>query len=326
MIGQITKIHSDFYYIGNLECKVREALKKQGIKIYVGDYVKIELINTNQGIITDILPRKNELLRPCVCNVDKAVIVSSVKEPRVDFKQLDRYLALCKFHKIETILVFNKCDLGIEKEFVKNTKKVYGALCEKIFFTSAKENIKIKELLNFLKGQTCVLCGASGVGKTSIIKAFVPDLELKIGKVSSKNSRGTHTTRHCEIIEAHESKFVDSPGFSNLKFDFLLPEEVVKLFTEFENIKGCKFKNCLHIDEEGCTLKENSTIESSRYLSYVEFVCEAQNFREKIKNEGNKKENKYKNTQGKKNKKISIKIREKSRRKLKQEIIFDENI
>lgn len=328
MKAQVLKIHSDFYYVNGFECKVRDTLKKQGIQICVGDFVEIENINNLQAIITDVLPRKNALIRPNVCNIDKAIIVSSVKNPDVNFSQLDRYLALCAYHNINAVLVFNKCDLGLSYNLIEKIQKIYGSLSYEIFYTSAKKNIKIKELLTSLKNQTCVFCGPSGVGKTSLINALVPDLKLRTGEVSLKNQKGTHTTRHCEIIEAYDSKFVDTPGFSHLKFDFLFPEEIANLFAEFKDFrKDCKYKNCLHTEEEGCSLHQNMyRLEPSRYLSYLEFIQEAKTYREKVKNEGTKKEEGFKHTHGKKTAKISAKKREKSRRTRRQKIDFDEDI
>lgn len=289
--GQIVKIHSDFYYVnskeGLVECKVREILKKRKDKVFVGDYVCFQ-----NSAIEEILPRKNFIPRPSVANLDYVVIVSALREPDLDFIQLNRYLCLSRYYSVPAVLCFNKEDLEDDDFMYKKIESIYNPLGYKIFFTSAKEKLGIKELKSFLQGKTCVLCGSSGVGKSSLINAINPNINLRTKQVSDKTKRGIHTTRHSEIIEIGDIKIVDTPGFSNLKFDFLLPQDVSGLFEEISSLKpACKYKNCLHTKEDGCAVLENlSSIDETRYKSYLEFIKEAKNFKEKIKFEGNKEE------------------------------------
>ena len=230
--GQIYKIHSDFYYAASgeeiFECKIREVLKKQKEKILVGDYVEFE-----NGHITKILPRKNYIKRPSVANIDQIIIVSALKEPDLDLHQLNRYIALAKYYNIPTVLCFNKEDLKWDKHIKSDIKKIYEKLGYKTVYTSATEHCGIKAFEKVLEGKISVLCGNSGVGKSSLINAINPDLKLRTKQVSEKTQRGTHTTRHCEIININNtSRIVDTPGFSNIKFDFILPADVDLLFEE----------------------------------------------------------------------------------------------
>ena len=323
--GQIYKIHSDFYYIDDgqttCECKIREILKKQKEKILVGDFVEFE-----NGVIKNIIQRKNFIKRPSVANIDQIIIVSALKEPDLELHQLNRYIALAKYYKVPAVLCFNKEDLKWDKHLKEKIKKIYEPLHYKIVYTSATEHKVIKNFEKLLEGKTSVLCGNSGVGKSSLINAINPELNLRTKQVSEKTQRGTHTTRHCEIIKINEtSRIVDTPGFSNVKFDFILPADVDLLFDEIAQFRsGCKYADCLHIREDGCNVLENiDKIDETRYESYLEFVKEAEIYKEKVKYEGRKEENSKKLVHNKHIAKISEKKRQSARNTLKQRIYKD---
>lgn len=320
--GQVYKIHSDFYYVntdfGVQECKVREVLKKQDRKIYVGDFVEFE-----NGYITHILNRKNFIPRPAVANIDQVVIVSAVREPELDFQQLDRYIAFAEYYGLDIKLCFNKNDLSSDDRLIEKVFSIYEPLGYDIVFTSALEGLELDDFEDIMKGKISVLCGQSGVGKSSLINSLNPEFDLKTKSVSEKTSRGTHTTRHCEIMTISDDiKIIDTPGFSNLKFDFLLPHDVYKLFREFKEYQNvCKYQDCLHIHEDGCKILDNiNDFAQSRYESYKEFVKEAKEYKEKIKYQGNKTESRYKQTHNKMAVKISVNKRQASRRTLKQDL------
>ena len=324
-VGQIFKIHSDFYYINCdnqvYECKIREVLKKQKQKIFVGDYAEF-----SDGAIEKILHRKNFITRPTVANIDRVIIISAVKEPELNFSQLNRYISFAKYHNLDTVLCFNKNDLSDDDKTIEKVFSIYEPLGYDILFTSALEGYGIEEFKTLLQGKTSVLCGASGVGKSSLINAVSPELNLKTKKISEKTQRGTHTTRHCEIISIdNDSRIVDTPGFSNLKFDFLMPNEVDLLFPEISKYKkDCKFQDCLHITETGCAVKDNlDKIDETRYKSYIEFVCEAKEYKERVKYQGIKTETSHKQHHNKTAVKISTKKRQGARNTQKQNIYKD---
>lgn len=323
--GQIFKIHSDFYYVSAnneiFECKVREVLKKQKQKIYVGDFVEFE-----NGAIEKILPRKNFITRPTVANIDRVIVISSVREPDLSFSQLNRYISFAKYHNLETVLCFNKNDLSEDDKTIEKVFSIYQPLGYDILFTSALEGYGIDEFKELLKGKTSVLCGASGVGKSSLINAVCPNLELRTKNVSEKTQRGTHTTRHCEIISINnDARIVDTPGFSHLKFDFLLPSEVDLLFDEIAKYKPlCKFQDCLHLSETDCSVKEHlDEIDETRYRSYAEFVAEAMEYKERVKYQGTKTESSHKQQYNKTAVKISSRKRAGARNTQKQNIYKD---
>ena len=178
MIGQVFKIHSDFYYVNFenevYECKIREVLKKQAQKILVGDYVEFD-----NGHILSIQPRKNYIPRPAVANVDQVVIVSAVKEPELDFLQLNRYIAFAEYYGLEVKLCFNKNDLSSDDSLIEKVFSIYEPLGYDIVFTSALEGFEIDAFSDIMNGKVSVLCGQSGVGKSSLINSLNPEFDLR---------------------------------------------------------------------------------------------------------------------------------------------------
>ena len=332
MKGQIFKIHSDFYYVntaqGEYECKIRDVLKKRKDSIVVGDFVELEQLNENskQAFVSKVLPRESYIPRPKVANINQVIIVSAIKEPDLDFEQLNRYLAFCEYYDLHPVLCFNKNDLEGEEEIIARIKEIYVPLNYNIIFTSALEGNGIDEFKKLLQNKITVLCGSSGVGKSSLINAIRPDLNLKTKQVSEKTERGTHTTRHCEIITLeNESRIVDTPGFSQLKFDFLMPAQVGLLFREIVKIQNeygaCKFSDCIHEHETGCQIIEHQEmIDKTRYESYLQFVKEAKEYKKQVTYGGKKTESRSKIVHNKEITKISSKKRQISRRKSNQEI------
>lgn len=332
MKGQIFKIHSDFYYAnttdGVFECKIREILKKQKEQIFVGDFVELEQENSDsmQAFIFKILPRINFITKPKVANIDRVIIVSAIKEPELDFEQLNRYLCFCEFYKIKPVLCFNKKDLCSTGETASRIRAIYEPLGYQTVFTSALNKNGINELEDVLVDNVTVLCGASGVGKSSIANAMDSGLNLRTKPISEKTGRGTHTTRHCEILEiefgdGRKAKIVDTPGFSHLKFDFLMPSEIGILFPEIKQyLGGCKFKDCLHESESDCNILSNiDRIDDSRYQSYLKFVSEAKEYKTKVTYSGTKKETNSKILHNKTFTKISSKKRAVSRKRENQD-------
>ena len=327
MIGRVIKIFSDFYYIetelGIIEAKLRTVVKKQKNDVYTGDYVELEQIDQNsmQAFISRVVNRKNLITRPKVANISQVIIVSALKEPDLNFEQLNRYIAHCEYHKITPVLCFNKEDIDAFDDLKAEIIDLYIPLGYQVIFTSALEKTGLEEIKPILKQNTSILCGASGVGKSSLINAILNTSKLRTLPVSDKTKKGVHTTRHCELIELEPDSFiVDTPGFSHLKFDFILPYEVKNLFVEMRNnVSTCKYKDCLHIDESGCSYKEIiENMSESRYDSYKKFVKEAKEYEEKISKESIKDESNTKYNQNKIMTKISHKKRNLSRKTAKQ--------
>lgn len=328
MIGRVVKIFSDFYYVktekGLVEAKKRTVLKKQQEDVFTGDFVELTQFDENsmQAFILKVINRKNLINKPKAANISQVLIVSALKNPELNLEQLNRYIAHCEFYNVKPILCFNKEDINDDKSLIEEIENLYGSIGYEVIFTSAITKSGTQELKPFLKGHTTILCGSSGVGKSSLINAILNNSKLRTLPVSEKNKKGIHTTRHCELIEIDENTFiVDTPGFSYLKFDFLLPNEIPKLFVEFkkENFT-CKFKNCLHLDETGCGAGNiKNGMSKSRFESYKKFISEAKKYEDEISKKSIKKEENKKFNQNKIMTKISHKKRNLSRKTTKQQ-------
>ena len=333
MKGQIFKIFSDFYYVktdfGTIECKLRDILKKKSEEVLVGDFVELDSVtqDKSQAFISAVLPRKNFLSRPKVANISQAIIVSALKNPDLDFEQLNRYIALCEYHKVKPVICFNKCDLVKDIDFINYLKNIYEPIGYDIFFTSALLGDGANLLASILKGNVSIFCGASGVGKSTMINLLSDGvLHLQTKNVSDKTKRGVHTTRHCEIYTLEENtSVVDTPGFSNAKFNFLLPKDVQNLFPEIKSLNNCRYSDCTHILENDCNVLANiDKIHQTRYNSYIKFVEEAKEYKKKITFEGKKCESSSKFNKGVEIAKISDRKRALSRKTVNQNIVKKE--
>ena len=279
MQGKIIKGIAGFYYVnvvesGIFECKAKGAFRKDGIKPLVGDDAVIEVLDEKEmtGNITEILPRKNELIRPAVANIDQALVVFAVTKPKPHYNLLDRFLVMMERKEIPVVLCFNKTDIASHPE-IAELKEVYTGCGYPVIFTSAKEEENISELKSLLKGKTTSIAGPSGVGKSSLTNRIQPEAEMETGAVSEKIRRGRHTTRHSELFFVEKETFVmDTPGFSSIFVDNMKPEELKDFFPEFEAYEPeCRFLGCVHVGERECGVKEAvkaGKIADSRYENY----------------------------------------------------------
>ncbi|HJA06275.1 MAG TPA: ribosome small subunit-dependent GTPase A [Candidatus Mediterraneibacter pullicola] len=287
MQGKIVKGIAGFYYVhvvesGVYECKAKGIFRKDGVKPLVGDDVEIEITHEKdmEGNIIRILPRKNELIRPAVANIDQALVVFAVTKPRPHFNLLDRFLVMMESRHIPAVLCFNKTDIARDKE-IAGLKDIYSACGYPTVFTSAKEEDNIGELKKVLRGKTTAIAGPSGVGKSSLINLLQSEVKMETGNISAKIGRGKHTTRHSELIVLGEDSYImDTPGFSSLYVSDLEKEELKYCFPEFAPFEGqCRFSGCGHIHEPGCAVKnavEEGEIHRMRYENYVVIYSELQ--------------------------------------------------
>ena len=287
MQGKIVKGIAGFYYVhvvgsGVYECKAKGVFRKEKIKPLVGDNVEIEVLDEKdmEGNITEILPRKNDLIRPAVANIDQALVVFAVTQPDPHFNLLDRFLVMMERKEIPTVLCFNKTDIA-ESPLITELKQIYSGCGYPVLFTSAKEEENIEKLKELLKGKTTAIAGPSGVGKSSLINLLQSRVKMETGSISRKIARGKHTTRHSELLVLGKDSYImDTPGFSSLYVNDFEKEELKYCFPEFDPYEGqCRFNGCDHIHEPGCAVKEaveEGKIHRVRYQDYTEMYRELQ--------------------------------------------------
>lgn len=273
MHGRIVKIISNLYTVDvqgqKYDCRARGIFRKDDISPMVGDNVLIDL---KENVITKILPRRNSLKRPVVSNIDSAIIVTSVKEPKLDLVLLDKLISLVSFNDIRPIICFTKIDLlHDDLEAINNLRQYYEMIGIKVLYNT--EIDKIKEVI---KDEVVVLAGQTGAGKSSLINKLDSTKELKTDTISSALGRGKHTTRHVELYEIAGGYLVDTPGFSSLDLDEIEKLELRHTFIEFAQYE-CRFNDCLHDKEIDCGVKEavkKKLILNSRYINYLQFLKE----------------------------------------------------
>ena len=272
MKGRIIKNISNDYTIdtGNklYTCKPRGKFRLNGLTPLVGDIV---LFDEENNYITDILPRKNELIRPSIANIDIAVIVTSVKRPDFDDYLLDKTLTIISYNNITPVIYFSKLDLLNEFELKEINK--YIAYYKKIgYFVATTPN----ELLTIIKNKTIVFTGQSGAGKSTLLNKICPTLELKTDEISLALGRGKHTTRHTELYDIDGTFIADTPGFSKIDFYDMKDIDIRDNMKEmFDNLEYCKYTDCMHLKEDGCyitKLLKDGEILPSRYNNYKSFL------------------------------------------------------
>ncbi len=282
--GQIRKAISGFYYVekdGDLiQCKGRGVFRNRGIHPLVGDFVTFEVEGENDGTITSVHERSNELVRPPIANVDQALLVFSIVEPDFSLHLLDRFLVVVESFDIQPVICLTKKDLASDGEMKKASEAI--SYYEKIGYDVVQtfiDDVELPVLLKpYLEGKTTVLAGQSGVGKSTLLNTVLPTLGLKTGEISEALGRGKHTTRHVELHEVAGGLVADTPGFSSLDFDHIDREELPRTFIDMEQASSqCKFRGCLHLKEPKCAVKElveNGEIPRHRYDHYSQFMQE----------------------------------------------------
>jgi len=306
--GLIVKALSGYYYVlpesaegstassieeATVQCRARGVFKKRNITPLVGDRVQYELTENGEGTVTEVHPRSSELIRPPVANVKQAVLVFSLDEPALNLQLLDKFLVHIENAGLETLICFTKRDLvdrGEEEPEdeteaqeaageVEGVYRLYEAIGYGVLVTSAKQGEGLEPVREALRDTISVFSGQSGVGKSTLLNALLPHLELETGEISLRLGRGRHTTRHVELIPLPGGGWVaDTPGFSQLDFLEMEPEQLGPAFREFRALsEECRFRGCLHHKEPGCRVREaseNGEIAASRYEHYLIFLAE----------------------------------------------------
>jgi ribosome biogenesis GTPase len=336
--GRLLKYHSNFYYVeaeGTLyECMLRGLIKKEGTEPLVGDRVVLDSVNAaNQTArVSSLLPRTNAITRPKIANVDQVLVVYSLREPEFDPHQMDRYLTHIELAGLTPTLCLSKADLLADQVELAAIRHLYvEKLGYALYFTSIHQADSFQTIRELTHGKITVLAGPSGSGKSSLLNALNPSLKLRVGEISEKIARGQHTTRHVELLMPNpiepDTLIADTPGFSNLRLNYVLPEQIEAVFREFAPYRAdCDFSDCLHLDEEGCAVLTNrDKIADTRYLSYKDLITEARQYEETVRASSQKEEFGYKTLDRKGKDSVRIlrlkeKDRDASRKTLKQQV------
>ena len=303
MKGLVVKSTGSWYEVRQedgsvIQCRLRGQFRIKGIKntnpVVVGDFVQYELEKDGNGWITTIEPRKNYIDRKSTklskishliaSNIDMAFLVVTLKEPRTSLGFIDRFLLAAEGFRIPVCLVFNKIDLYSNVETFHETsllntvdelEKLYEGIGYQTLRTSTVTMEGIESLKQLMQGKTVLFSGHSGVGKSALIKAVAPEMDIKIGEISSVHNKGKHTTTFAQMyrIEAVDGFIIDTPGIKEFGLIQYSKEEIRDYFPEIRQYNNCcRFDNCMHVHEPGCAVLkavEEGKIPSSRYLNYL---------------------------------------------------------
>lgn len=285
--GLVLKGIGGFYYVLDGEtvhaCRARGKFRKERISPYAGDRVRFVPDENGEGCLSEILPRRNFLVRPPLANLDKLFVVSSVSDPQPSTLIIDKTIAAAELKGIEPVLVFTKTDL----DDASALREIYGGIGLRTYFVSASDGAGVEALRGELNGCVSAFTGNSGVGKSTLLNCLMPQLVLETGEISRKLGRGRHTTRHVELYPVEGGFVADTPGFSTMdieRYELFRKEELPEGFREFEPYLGaCRFTSCSHTCEKGCAVLEAveaGKIPRSRIESYIAMYNEVKDIRE----------------------------------------------
>ena len=285
--GQIVKALSGFYYVESqgkiFQCRARGKFRKNDQKPLVGDYCEFSIENNNEGYILTLLDRKNELVRPPICNIDQALLVFSAKEPDMNTLLLDRFLILIEHLNIQPIICISKIDL-IDFSEIQSVMQPYIEAGYQVYYFSSKEKKGLNDIQKVFKNKITVITGQSGVGKSSLLNALDIHLNINTNQISKALGRGKHTTRHVELLKMYGGYVADTPGFSSLELS-MEPVELAQAYHDFYTLSAsCKFRGCLHDSEPSCAIKQavkDNIITKERYEHYLMFLKEVKEQKER---------------------------------------------
>ena len=286
LTGRIVRSLSGFYDVqtpeGVITCRGRGHLRKGQEIPLTGDMVEITA-EKGKGMVEKILPRQNRFVRPAVANVDALVVFASNVNPVTEPFLIDRVAAIAGNQDVQVHICVNKCDLDAGADLAR----IYRNAGFPVIQASTVTGEGVEQLRQLLKGKLTAFTGNTGVGKSSMLNALCPELQLATGEVSQKLGRGRHTTRHVELYRIEEDTFVaDTPGFSSFdtdQMDVILKENLQYTFPDFAPYLGeCQFHDCSHRAEPGCAVRqalEEGLLEPTRYESYLRLYEKSSQFK-----------------------------------------------
>ena len=280
--GRIEKALSGFYYVNTgaetLQCRARGKFRREGVSPLVGDRVEVRELGGGEGFVEAIEERRNVFSRPAAANIDQMVILASAAIPVTEPYLIDRIASIAALKGCDVLLCLNKCDLDSAEELYG----IYSRSAIPVLRISAETGEGLDALRQAIAGKLNAFTGNSGVGKSSVLNALLPELRLPVGEVSKALGRGRHTTRHVELFPLGGGTYViDTPGFSSFdteEMDLELKEHLPETFPEFAPyINDCRFTGCTHTKEKGCRVLQavkDGDIPASRHRSYLRLFQE----------------------------------------------------
>lgn len=305
MKGVVTKSTGSWYHVraedGRVwQCRIKGKFRIQGIKstnpIAVGDFVDIDVEDeaANEALIYNLYDRENYIVRKSInlskqthiiaANLDQAILIATLINPRTSFGFIDRFLVTAEAYHIPAIIVFNKIDIyeQDDMDYLLEIQKMYEDVGYKVLLCSTFTKQGLDEVQSLIKNKTTLISGHSGVGKSSLINLLLPDVHLKTSEISDYSSKGVHTTTFAEMYELpNGGSIIDTPGIRELGVVDIEDEQLSHYFPEMRNeLKNCKFHNCIHVNEPGCAIKkavDENRISLIRYESYLSILAKEDN-------------------------------------------------
>jgi ribosome biogenesis GTPase len=300
MKGLVIKNTGSWYQVRTdqeeiFECKIKGNLRLKDIKstnpIAVGDFVEFTAIEDKVGLISAIYDRKNYIIRRSsnlskqshilAANLDLVVLVITIRYPETSTVFIDRFIASAEAYNVSACILINKTDLYNDDEiqYAKALKTLYESIGYPVFMLSAFKPDSFDSFQQFLSGKTILISGNSGVGKSTLINAILPESLAKTGEISSYHNKGTHTTTFSQLYQLENgAQLIDTPGIKGFGTVDMEADEISHYFKEiFKTSKKCRFTNCTHVHEPGCAVLmavENHQISLSRYQSYLSILSD----------------------------------------------------
>lgn len=299
--GLIVRAISGYYYVvpqdqpsvgeAPVQCRARGLFKKKKESPLVGDRVIFEYTENGEGTVTKLLPRTSSFIRPPVANIDQVVLVFALKEPELSLLLLDKFIMHMENNAVDALICFNKSDLLSEQKpigksslLLQDIVALYENAGYPVVVMSTKQHRGLAQLVAQMSGKINAFAGQSGAGKTSLLNTLIPGGQYETGEISARLGRGKHTTREVALVPLpHGGMVADTPGFSQLDYSEIGPEDVGSGFKEFRAyVQNCKFRGCLHDNEPGCAViaaVDSGDVSPSRYTHYKQFLSESKEWK-----------------------------------------------
>jgi len=281
-MGRVITRYGQRQLVESIDKKLYQCTGRRNIGLSVaGDEVLFQKTDNNEGVVTAIQPRINELKRQnklIAANIDQLWLVVAL-EPHYEFELIDRYLIMAENVNLPINIIINKIELAKNLEQVSRDFSIYKNIDYQVHFLSVKQENNLDSLKSCLRDKTHIFLGQSGVGKSSLINTLIPDLDLRVDEISTKTKLGRHTTTNTTIYHIPSGgDLIDSPGIREFQINEFSSKQILNGYREFKSYLGkCRFRNCQHVNEPDCAIRgalDSEVIHPARYQSYINLISE----------------------------------------------------